>query len=250
MGESILVNLMEDSSSHLESEAQEVRALYIMGLEQAQGTHSRTLYGWAKRAIDVIVSTVLLVLLSPLMLAIGIVVKATSPGPSVLIQERVGRDGRVFPFYKFRSMYQNPDRSAEIKFAREYINGRVLSTVEWNGIFKPANDARVTPVGRLLRKASLDELPQLFNVLKGDMSLVGPRPSMPYEVDAYKTWHLRRLEVLPGITGLAQIRGRSSLTFRDIVRIDIEYIERRSLLLDLKILLRTLPVVISGHGAR
>lgn len=249
-GGDILVNLMEDSSSHLESEAEQVRALHVMSLAQPKVATRRTLYGLAKRAIDVAVSTTLLVLLSPFMLAIGILIKATSSGPAILIQERVGQGGRVFPFYKFRSMYQNPDRSAEIKFAREYINGKVLSTVEWNGIFKPANDARVTPVGRLLRKASLDELPQLFNVLKGDMSLVGPRPSMPYEVDAYKPWHLRRLEVLPGITGLAQIKGRSSLTFRDIVRIDIEYIERRSLLLDLKILLQTLPVVVSGHGAR
>ena len=241
---------MGDSSSHLESETEEVRALYLMSLAQPQVTRNRTLYGLAKRAFDIVVSAVFLVLLSPLMLVIGAVVKATSPGPAILIQERVGRGGRVFPFYKFRSMYQNPDRSAEIKFAREYINGKILSTVEWNGIFKPANDARVTPVGRHLRKASLDELPQLFNVLKGDMSLVGPRPSMPYEVDAYKPWHRRRLEVLPGITGLAQIRGRSSLTFGDIVKIDIEYIERRSLLLDLRILLQTLPVVISGVGAR
>ncbi len=241
---------MEDSSSRLESEAGQVGALYVVDLARPQVRHSRTLYGLAKRAMDIAISTMLLVLLSPLMLAIGIMVKATSSGPAILIQERVGRGGRVFPFYKFRSMYQNPDRSAEIKFAREYINGKILSTVEWNGIFKPANDARVTPVGRFLRKASLDELPQLLNVLKGEMSLVGPRPSMPYEVDVYEAWHLRRLEVLPGITGLAQIHGRSSLTFRNIVRIDIEYIERRSLLMDLKILLQTLPVVISGHGAR
>jgi lipopolysaccharide/colanic/teichoic acid biosynthesis glycosyltransferase len=184
------------------------------------------------------------------MLAIAVVIKLTSPGPAILIQERVGRGGRVFPFYKFRSMYDRPDRSADIKFAREYINGNHLAAVEWDGIFKPAADKRVTSVGKLLRKASLDELPQLLNVLKGDMSFVGPRPSLPYEVDLYQPWHLRRLEVLPGLTGLAQIRGRSSLPFREIVKIDIEYIEKCSMLMDLCILARTLPVVLSTSGAR
>jgi lipopolysaccharide/colanic/teichoic acid biosynthesis glycosyltransferase len=200
--------------------------------------------------LDIVAATLLLVLLSPLMLAIAVVIKLTSPGPAILIQERVGRGGRVFPFYKFRSMYDRPDRSADIKFAREYINGNHLAAVEWDGIFKPAADKRVTSVGKLLRKASLDELPQLLNVLKGDMSFVGPRPSLPYEVDLYQPWHLRRLEVLPGLTGLAQIRGRSSLPFREIVKIDIEYIEKCSMLMDLCILARTLPVVLSTSGAR
>ncbi|MBC7261827.1 MAG: sugar transferase, partial [Chloroflexi bacterium] len=130
------------------------------------------------------------------------------------------------------------------------IHGNHRAALPRGGVFKPANEKRITPVGRWLRKTSLDELPQLFNVLKGDMSLVGPRPSMPYEVDVYKPWHFRRLEVLPGITGLAQVRGRSSLTFQEIVSIDLEYIERRSLLLDLEILLKTLPVVLSARGAR
>jgi lipopolysaccharide/colanic/teichoic acid biosynthesis glycosyltransferase len=200
--------------------------------------------------LDIVAATLLLILLSPLMLAIAVVIKLTSPGPAILIQERVGRGGRVFPFYKFRSMYDRPDRSADIKFAREYINGNHLAAVEWDGIFKPAADKRVTSVGKLLRKASLDELPQLLNVLKGDMSFVGPRPSLPYEVDLYQPWHLRRLEVLPGLTGLAQIRGRSSLPFREIVKIDIEYIEKCSMLMDLCILARTLPVVLSTSGAR
>jgi lipopolysaccharide/colanic/teichoic acid biosynthesis glycosyltransferase len=147
-------------------------------------------------------------------------------------------------------MYDNLDRSVDEGFARGYINGIPHFEVKRDGVFKAANDRRVTPVGRFLRKASLDELPQLFNVLKGDMSLVGPRPSMPHEVDVYKPWHFRRLKVLPGITGLAQVNGRSSLAFKEIVKIDIDYIERRSLLLDLKILLKTVPVVLSAHGAR
>ena len=117
-------------------------------------------------------------------------------------------------------------------------------------IFKIKDDPRCTRLGKVLRRFSLDELLQLFNVLRGDMSLVGPRPSMPYEVDMYKPWHFRRLEVLPGITGLAQVNGRSDLTFKDIAKIDIDYIERRSLLSDLKILLKTVPVVLSAHGAR
>jgi lipopolysaccharide/colanic/teichoic acid biosynthesis glycosyltransferase len=203
-----------------------------------------------KRVFDVLVATLVLLLLSPALLAIAIAIKATSPGPAILVQERVGKGGRVFPFYKFRSMYNNLDRSADVQFAREYINGEPNPNLAWDGVFKPASDRRITPMGRLLRKGSLDELPQLFNVIRGDMSLVGPRPSMPYEVDVYQDWHFRRLEVLPGLTGLAQIRGRSSLTFQDIVKIDIEYIERRSLWLDLQILFRTLPVVFSGHGAR
>lgn len=184
------------------------------------------------------------------MLAIALAIKATSPGPAILVQERVGKGGKIFAFYKFRSMYNHSDHSRDEQYARNYIHGNHHVAAPRGGVFKPANDHRITPMGRWLRKTSLDELPQLFNVLKGDMSLVGPRPSMPYEVDAYKPRHFRRLEVLPGITGLAQIKGRSSLTFKEIVSIDIEYIERRSLLLDLEILLKTLPVVLSGRGAR
>jgi lipopolysaccharide/colanic/teichoic acid biosynthesis glycosyltransferase len=183
------------------------------------------------------------------MLMIALAIRATSPGPAILVQERVGKGGQIFAFYKFRSMYHNPDRSADVRFARDYIDGN-QAAIAWNGVFKPANDKRVTPVGRFLRKASLDELPQLLNVLKGDMSIIGPRPSMPYEVDVYKPWHFARLEVLPGVTGLAQVNGRSNLVFKDIVKIDIEYIERCSLLLDLSILFKTIPVVLSGHGAR
>jgi len=245
-----LVTVAKDITSRAQSETKRVRALYLMSLAQPQVTCSRKWYALAKRMLDLVSATLLLLLLAPFMLAIAILIKLTSSGPAILIQERVGRGGKIFAFYKFRSMYDNPDRSADIKFAREYINGKHLATTTWNGVFKPANDKRVTPIGRFLRKTSLDELPQLFNVVKGDMSLVGPRPSMPYEVDVYKPWHFRRLEVLPGITGLAQIEGRSSLTFRDIVKIDIEYIGQRSLMVDLKILFKTIPVVLSGHGAR
>jgi lipopolysaccharide/colanic/teichoic acid biosynthesis glycosyltransferase len=162
----------------------------------------------------------------------------------------MGKGGKAFSFYKYRSMYNNCDQSTARRFARDYIRGSATSAAPLDGVFKAANDRRITTVGKYLRQTSLDELPQLFNVLKGDMSLVGPRPSMPYEVDLYRPWHFGRLGVLPGMTGLAQIRGRSSLTFEEIVKIDIEYIERCSLSLDIQILLKTMPVVFSTRGAR
>lgn len=240
----------KENISPVQLETARVRALYLLSLAQPAIVRRKRLYALTKRVFDFIVAALLLFLLAPLMLAIALVIKATSPGPAILVQERVGKGGRVFAFYKFRSMYNNSDNTEDERYAREYINGNHRVAPPRGGVFKPANDERITPVGRWLRKTSLDELPQLLNVLKGDMSLVGPRPSMPYEVDVYKPWHFRRLEVLPGITGLAQIRGRSSLTFREIVNIDLEYIERRSFLLDLEILLKTLPVVLSARGAR
>ena len=245
-----MVTSAKDTPSPTPSEANRVRALYFLSLAQPQVTLGRRWYNLAKRVLDIVAATLLLLLLSPVMLVIALLIKATSAGPAILVQERIGKGGKVFAFYKFRSMYNDLDRSLDERFARGYINGNPHPAATWDGVFKPANDQRVTPVGRFLRKASLDELPQLFNILKGDMSLVGPRPSMPYEVDVYKPWHFRRLEVLPGMTGLAQVNGRSNLTFKDIVKIDLEYIERRSLWLDLQILLRTVPVVLSAQGAR
>lgn len=234
----------------IQLESSHVRALYLLSLAQPAIARQKRLYALTKRIFDLLIAALLLFLLAPLMLVIALVIRATSPGPAILVQERVGKGGKVFAFYKFRSMYNNSDNTEDERYAREYIHGNHQAARPQGGVFKPANDKRITPVGRWLRKTSLDELPQLFNVLKGDMSLVGPRPSMPYEVDVYKPWHFRRLEVLPGITGLAQIKGRSSLTFQEIVSIDLEYIERRSFLLDLEILLKTLPVVLSARGAR
>ena len=245
-----MITTIKDTRTHVQSQSDHFLVLYLLSLAQPQVTRSRRWYNLAKRAFDILASAALVALLLPLMLLVAMVIKATSAGPAILVQERIGRGGRVFGFYKFRSMYDNLDRSVDEHFAHAYINGARAPAAQWQGVFKPANDKRVTPVGRLLRKTSLDELPQLFNVLKGDMSLVGPRPSMPYEVDLYQPWHFRRLEVLPGITGLAQVQGRSTLTFREIVKIDIDYIQRRSFLLDLGILLKTVPVVLSARGAR
>lgn len=208
-------------------------------------------YKRCKRGLDVFLSCALIVLLLPCLVLVVVLIKLDTPGPALYVQRRVGKGGRVFRFYKFRSMVNNVDHTiAHRAFSREYING---SHAHLNhhpcDLYKPpSNGSSITPVGRWLRRYSLDELPQLINVLKGDMSLVGPRPSMDYEVEEYADWHRRRLEVLPGITGLAQVNGRSTLPFDDIVRYDIQYIEHRSLWLDLFILLKTIPTVLSARG--
>ena len=213
------------------------------------------LYSILRRGLDVIVASLLLLLLAPVLLVIAIAIRADSPGPILFRQQRV-RGGwrpemgppekRLFTFYKFRSMYANADPRVHQQHVTDYINGihRPQGTT-----VKLHNDRRVTRLGRLLRRTSLDELPQLFNVLRGDMTLVGPRPSLPYEVTQYKDWHRQRLTVTPGLTGLWQVSGRSRLTFEEMVRLDIEYVQRRSLLYDLQILLRTLPAVVEGGGA-
>lgn len=204
-------------------------------------------YRLAKRAFDFMAALMLLVLLSPLFLIIYLAIKLDDGGPAIIVQKRVGRGGRVFDFYKFRSMVHTQNHAqANREFAQKVIRGEITEAPKENGgLLKPATNGRViTRVGKVLRKTSLDELPQLFNILKGDMSFVGPRPSIDYEAEAYLDWYLPRLSVLPGITGLAQINGRSSIPFPEIVEWDLKYIEEASLLLDLKIFLRTIPVVI------
>ncbi len=206
-------------------------------------------YELAKRFLDVTLAAFLLVILSPLLLAIAVAIKLDSPGPVIYVQRRLGKDARVFRFYKFRSMTAGVDHTiVHREFVRDYINGN--GTGNHQQLYKPASNGRcITRVGKFLRRTSLDELPQLVNVLKGDMSLVGPRALPDYELEQYNEWHRRRLEVLPGITGLAQISGRSHLTFNEIVALDIKYIAGRSLALDLWILLKTIPVVLSGKDA-
>ena len=206
-----------------------------------------------KRAIDILGSLVLLVLLAPLFLTIAMAVKLTSRGPVLFRQKRIGEHGTPFTFLKFRSMYVNNDSSEHREYVRKLIEGKAEkhgSDANDGGVFKLTNDPRITRVGRFLRRSSLDELPQLFNVLRGEMSLVGPRPPVPYEVEAYATWHRRRLlEAKPGITGLWQVHGRSRVEFDDMVRLDLRYARECSPLLDLKILLQTPKAVIGGDGA-
>ncbi len=205
-----------------------------------------------KRFFDIVASLILMILFSPLFAVISIIIKLTSEGPVIFTQKRVGYNGRLFDFYKFRSMYNNNDEHIHKNYIKSLISGKydaINNGSEEDPLFKMKDDPRVTPIGRFLRKTSLDELPQLWNVLKGDMSLIGPRPPIPYEVEAYKTWHLRRLiEMKPGITGLWQVSGRNKLTFDDQVRLDIKYTKRWSFLLDLKILFKTIPVVIFPTG--
>ena len=208
-------------------------------------------YPAAKRILDLICSALLLVLLSPLMGLIALAIRLDSPGPAIFRQTRVGKWGKQFTMFKFRSMYEDADERVHKQFANDYINGnghakKAASSDGEKVVYKPNGDKRVTRVGKWLRRTSLDELPQLLNVFRGQMSLVGPRPAVPYEVEQYAKWHLQRLAVLPGLTGLAQISGRSGLTFPKIVRLDLLYIRRRSLALDALILLRTIPVVLAA----
>lgn len=186
----------------------------------------------------------------PLLALVAILIRLDTPGPVLFVQERVGRGGRLFRMYKFRTMPRDMDHSAERELMRAFVQAEKNQSAGSGPSPKPFEESQLTQTGRLLRRCSVDELPQLINVLKGDMSLVGPRPNVADEVDAYLPWHRRRLDVLPGITGLAQVRGRSSIEFDRIVEYDIEYIEGWTLLLDLKILFQTVPCVVSGRGAR
>jgi lipopolysaccharide/colanic/teichoic acid biosynthesis glycosyltransferase len=206
-----------------------------------------------KRLIDVLGSLALLVLFSPLFFVIAAAIKVTSRGPILFRQQRIGEYGTAFTFLKFRSMCVNNDASQHKEYVRKLIAGQAAkqpTNGTGEGVFKLTNDPRITPVGNFLRRTSLDELPQFLNVLRGDMSLVGPRPPVPYEVAAYATWHRRRLlEAKPGITGLWQVEGRSRIGFDDMVRLDLRYARQCSPWLDLKILMQTPKAVIAGNGA-
>ena len=204
-----------------------------------------------KRAFDVALATAALVALSPFWLAVALLIKLDSRGPVLYRQERVGMDGRVFLFLKFRTMHRDADDRAHREYQRRLIQGQPDTNLgdQKRPVYKLHADPRVTSVGRVLRRLSLDETPQLLNVLRGDMSIVGPRPPIPYEVEAYAHWHRKRLDMKPGLTGLWQVSGRNRLTFDEMVRLDLFYIENWSLLLDLRIILKTLPVVLRGDDA-
>jgi lipopolysaccharide/colanic/teichoic acid biosynthesis glycosyltransferase len=200
----------------------------------------------AKRTFDVTAAAIGMLLLAPLFLGLYLATRLSSRGPAIYTQRRVGAGGRRFAFYKFRTMVHRNDDSIHRAYSERLING--WAQRDGGRAFKLTTDPRVTPFGRFLRKSSLDELPQLFNVLRGDMSLVGPRPPIEYEVDYYQDWHKQRLQAKPGITGLWQVSGRSQVPFDEMVMLDIHYMEHWSFLLDLKILLRTFPVVVFGVG--
>jgi lipopolysaccharide/colanic/teichoic acid biosynthesis glycosyltransferase len=230
-------------------------------------------YQIAKRVMDVTLCLLALPVALLFMAVCALLIRIDSPGPVIFIQERIGKGGRRFWMYKFRTMRRSLDDSSHRAFMKAYVNGqiggngngkdgrfrgvliespaRVKIGTNGNGksVYKPIRTSQVTRVGRVLRKTSLDELPQIFNVLRGEMSMVGPRPNVSWEVEEYRGWHYERLEVLPGITGLAQVRGRSAISFDSIVEYDIEYVEKQSLALDLKILWWTFISVFLGTAA-
>jgi lipopolysaccharide/colanic/teichoic acid biosynthesis glycosyltransferase len=216
----------------------------------ARGTGKRRAAAILRRAFDVAVAVILILLLSPLLIAVALAVRIDSRGPALFRQRRVGYREREFTLYKFRSMRVDADPRGHKEYVTALIKGEGENP---NGgrenLYKLAVDNRITPVGRWIRRWSLDELPQLFNVVKGDMTLVGPRPAIPYEVAEYPSWYRRRFAVKPGLTGYWQVSGRSERTYEEMVRLDIEYAKRRTLGLDLSILVKTPWVVLSRKGA-
>jgi lipopolysaccharide/colanic/teichoic acid biosynthesis glycosyltransferase len=219
-----------------------VRPAAVLG--EAAGMLGPAAYAFSKRAIDICAAVVLLVLLAPLFAVVALAILREAGGPVFYCAERVGQHGRRFCGVKFRSMKTGCDQAVHQAFIKDLMQGQTCTT------YKVPNDARVTRIGALLRKTSIDELPQLWNVLRGEMSLVGPRPDVPYAVTEYADWMHRRFDVKPGITGLWQVSGRSRLSLIDMYRLDVAFAERASLLLDLRILVRTIPVVLGRDGAQ
>ncbi|MHB8754124.1 MAG: sugar transferase [Candidatus Acidiferrales bacterium] len=245
----VAIHVFANPSQGQDSSAAETPAFYpdLMRLHGAR----RAAFA-LKRAMDIIGSGTAIIVLSPVFAAIAILVKLTSDGPVFFRQDRLGQFRRPFAFLKFRSMHAKNDPQIHQEFMKRLISG------EHNGhsgggptpVYKMTNDPRVTRIGRFLRRTSLDELPQFINVLKGEMSLVGPRPPIPYEYEEYDIWHRRRvLEIKPGITGLWQVKGRSRVSFDDMVRLDLQYAQEWSLWLDIQILLKTPGAVLMGEGA-
>ena len=202
----------------------------------------------ARRMIDVTIAGATVLLLSPLLIAVTIAIRIDSSGPALFRQRRVGYGEREFTLFKFRSMRLDADPRGHREYVTALIKGKAADGGR-KDLYKLAVDDRITPIGRWIRKWSLDELPQLFNVIAGDMALVGPRPAIPYEVAEYPSWYLERFSVKPGLTGLWQVSGRNERTYEEMVRLDIEYAEQRSLRLDLSILARTPLTVLARKGA-
>lgn len=195
---------------------------------------------WWKRTMDITLSLAALILLAPIMGLAALLIKSVSPGPILFRQERVGYQGKIFQLYKFRTMHTDADNSGHRKYMSHLIDGDVPMTKIDSG-----KDPRLIPFGRLLRKSCIDELPQLINVLTGEMSLIGPRPCLPYEAEDFLRWHNRRFDMVPGITGLWQVNGKNKTTFKQMIRYDIQYGKSLSVWLDLKILLKTVPAVVA-----
>jgi lipopolysaccharide/colanic/teichoic acid biosynthesis glycosyltransferase len=203
----------------------------------------------AKRLLDLSLALPCLILAAPLLLAVAVMIRLTTPGPALFRQARLGRDRRPFVLCKFRTMYSGCPDDVHREYVRTLLTGSRPADGGRAGVFKLAADTRITPVGRLLRRTSIDELPQLLNVIRGDMSLVGPRPALAWEAEMFGAGYDRRFAVPPGLTGLWQVSGRNALTMKQGLDLDLEYVGRWSLALDLWILTRTIPVVLSTRGA-
>ena len=197
-------------------------------------------YDVIKRIIDITISGLALIILIPLFLVVAILIKVESTGKVIFSQDRVGKDGEIFRMYKFRSMVAN---------AEELKRKLILENEATGPMFKIKNDPRITTIGRFLRRTSIDELPQLFNVLKGDMSLVGPRPSLPEEVEKFEPWMLRRLDVKPGLTCYWQVMGRNSIGFEEWMKLDVKYVNERTLWIDIKLIFKTFSVLFGDNNA-
>lgn len=226
---------------------------YSEDFRQPSLVEHKPLYEAVKRVQDTVLAATALVLLGPIWLLIALLIRITTPGPAIYRQQNVGRFGQRITIFKFRTMYVNSDDEIHRKAVARFVKGQEIETIEQNGekvkVYKMTRDPRVTPIGRILRKSGLDEIPQLINVLKGDLSIVGPRAPLLYEYEHYSDKHKRRLEVMPGITGLWQVTARSMVPFEKMVDIDLDYVRRRSYWLDLKIMLVTPYVLITGKGA-
>lgn len=211
----------------------------------------REAYILGKSLIDRVAAFLLIIIISPFLFLISLIIRLDSPGHPIFSQERVGKNGRHFIAYKFRTMTINNDDSQYKAYLRHYILQNEPYKVNHKGekVFKLVDDPRITRIGAFLRKTNLDELPQLVNIIKGQMSFIGPRPDVPYSVDLYSEWHRKRLGVMPGITGLWQVGHRKGLSFDDMVKLDLEYISRLSLFLDLKICLLTIRTILIGDGS-
>jgi len=204
---------------------------------------------WSKRALDLIVSLTCLALMWPLLVAVAIIIQFTTEGPALFRQRRLGLDGRPFVLYKFRTMYHGCGDGPHRRYVRELLTSDTMTSAV-GGLYKLDADDRITRVGRVLRRTSIDELPQLLNVVRGEMSLVGPRPALPWEAEMFSDGHRGRFLVPPGMTGLWQVSGRNRLTMRQALDLDLEYVRRQSFVLDLAILIKTVPAVFSALGAR
>ncbi len=223
---------------------------YIL-LNQPRVEPHKKYYTTIKKLMDYAISILSLPITLPIMAICALFIYLDDPqGPIFLFQERIGKGERPFKMWKFRTMKINSENAQSRAFMKAYVRGELSSDDNETTIFKPISSDKIFRVGRFLRKTSLDELPQIFNILKGEMSIVGPRPNVPWEVEEYRPWHHERLEVLPGVTGLAQVRGRSSIKFNSLARYDIAYIERRGFLLDLKILYWSFITIIKAKGAK